>query len=363
MKTLSHLRVWPSVAAAFLPALIIANDSDLIVRSNQPDRQDGREAGIGVVLAAAGHYPQVIGLVPGSPAATNGALRRGTFILAIAEGRGDTHFTATRDLPVDQVAHLLRGEAGSPVSLQVTDSLPWELGSGRYTTIVLQRATVRAGDLAWLAGGGGLFRQSPAGEASAAVVALTNWWGPSTARQPDYESWKRIRVGMPKAIVQQILGRPLRVRDLLIFQDAADTWDYGCVEAASEVIPTDLTFSVGFRRGKVVSVEDPFDGVFSTNGVPTKPKLVTPVENSGFSHYPRILDLRWYPASGEYPVRYRIQLDALTAAGWATEEYESPRPFFCTTFLGCTNGRWRVRAINHLGAGDWSEYSHFEFKR
>jgi len=66
----------------------------------------------------------------------------------------------------------------------------------------------------------------------------------------------------------ELAGKPLRIRGEG-GTDAVRIADYGFHSFASAMVPVDMTFSVWFRQGRVVSVEDPFNGVFSTNGEPS----------------------------------------------------------------------------------------------
>ncbi len=167
---------------------------------------------------------------------------------------------------------------------------------------------------------------------------------------------------MTEAEVRELLGAPLRTRGGTL-AGSATIWDYGCVEKASQLTPVDLTFSIWLESGKVLACENPFDGAFSPDGSPTPVRLITPHGGDTFDQYPRIMDLRWYPASGEYPMSYEIQVDAATGSGWSSHSLTSAGPFISTTFKGQNNGRWRVRARNRLGYGPWSDYRSFRFTR
>jgi hypothetical protein len=73
--------------------------------------------GIGAALGVLEGHPVIGGLVPGTPAAISGQLAPGDRILAVAQGNG--MFVDVQNLPLANVANLLRGAAGTPVQLQV----------------------------------------------------------------------------------------------------------------------------------------------------------------------------------------------------------------------------------------------------
>jgi hypothetical protein len=110
---------------------------------------------------------------------------------------------------------------------------------------------------------------------------------------------------------------------------------------------------------------DPFNGRFSVDGSPTVPEIIIPADETVFSHYPRIVDCRWFPSSGVYPITYTFELGVKEDRGdrYLDEALDSdlPIPFFMTHFSGAQRGRFRVRARNRIGQSDWSVYHHFKF--
>ncbi|MDD3679767.1 MAG: hypothetical protein PHX72_02855, partial [Candidatus Shapirobacteria bacterium] len=80
--------------------------------------------------------------------------------------------------------------------------------------------------------------------------------------------------------------------------------------------------------------EDPFQGRFSTNGIPTTPVLIYPHTNTVFTHYPRVVDFRWYPASGEYPVEYQLEAGSVSVFTF--------EPHGAAWMPGMGTHRWRV---------------------
>ncbi len=188
------------------------------------------------------------------------------------------------------------------------------------------------------------------------------------AVQPDYAKWRQVRVGMDRDEVIALLGEPLvdRYRGGKPRRD--DPWyGYGFLELPMAPHPRTYSFLVGFNdQGKVFAQSDPFDGVFSTNGKPTRPRIIIPLEGSRFAHYPRVVDIRWFPASGEYPIRYSVEVAHGDPNGewWSDgEEYATDldMPFFTCEFAGSSPGRLRVKAHNALGESEWSDWRHFTF--
>jgi hypothetical protein len=193
---------------------------------------------------------------------------------------------------------------------------------------------------------------------AAGVLPATNGKRRSPAKdvsQPSYEAWKKISKGISETEVFSILGPPQEkdMRHLI----GGYTWHYGTVVPKSQVMPEPYEFLVWFLMGRVSGTEDPFDGHFSADSLPTTPILIHPQDGEVFAHYPRFVDLRWYPSSGQYPMRYEIEIDNALAEKATTEPYVSAR------VSGVTTVRWRVRAVNTKGTSDWSELRTFESKR
>lgn len=186
-------------------------------------------------------------------------------------------------------------------------------------------------------------------------------------RQPDYKRWQSIKIGMSRIEVIARLGRPLRDPYL---SPQPEFSVYGYLQMP--LMPHIRTYYFYIQYDEELRVEskaDPFGGVFSIDGKPSRPIILAPTPGAEFCHYPRIVDLRWHPVSGKYPMRYEIEIGY---GEFGTEDPEffdeiqetsHPFPYYVTEFSGDSPGRFRVRAINSLGKGKWSEHRHFDFSR
>jgi hypothetical protein len=185
--------------------------------------------------------------------------------------------------------------------------------------------------------------------------------------QPDYIAWKAVRVGMTRSDVVGLLGPPLDdiYRGGRAKPDDA-YYSYGYLQMPMVPHPRTFSFLVGFdSQGTVFTKIDPFHGTFSENGKPSIPEIITPFAGATFSHYPRILDMRWYPSSGHYPITYAVEFGYCPREGtcYCDKLIESTLPFpsFITSFGGAQPGRFRIKAQNEFGESDWSDYRYFEF--
>jgi carboxyl-terminal processing protease len=73
--------------------------------------------GIGAMLRTEDGYAKIESLVPGGPAQTDGRLKVGDRITAVAQGTGE--FTDVRDMRLDKVVEQIRGKKGTKVRLLV----------------------------------------------------------------------------------------------------------------------------------------------------------------------------------------------------------------------------------------------------
>ena len=99
-------------------------------------RQDttGKFAGLGITVAIKDSYPVVISPIEGTPAARVG-LQPGDLIVGI-EGRN------TRDMPLDEIVNILRGEPGTQVRIKVADSAG--MTSAREETITREVIKIKS---------------------------------------------------------------------------------------------------------------------------------------------------------------------------------------------------------------------------
>lgn len=187
--------------------------------------------------------------------------------------------------------------------------------------------------------------------------------------QPNYQKWQLITVGMDEAEVNRLVGPPLergsedpKLGDVYVCV-------YGRLGFDRRLFPEPYTFYVIFQNGthRVFQVVDPFEGDFAgPDGWPTIPKLIYPADRAEFDHYPRYLDLRWKPSSGIYPMEYEVQTNAHPDQGWSSRNvrtYGTDVPYLAITWVGRNAGTWRVRAINGVGASQWSEERTLRFDR
>lgn len=236
---------------------------------------------------------------------------------------------------------------------------------------------------------------------------------------PDVTKWAKLELGMSPDDVRGLLGRPLEgegtgdpdyvspqtIADLVAQrlsveetnaaareynaiclqagQTFVESWIYGWLKLGDgELIRT--FFRVAFQDRKVFAFGDAFGGGrnrhdchvearLSRDGRPTAPRLLTPYDNAVFTHTPSIVDFRWLPSCGEYPLEYVVEFTASdveidAASGTATHVWLDDRPSRRSTKLphialnpSSERCRWRVRAKNRLGTSDWSKYREFQF--
>ena len=202
--------------------------------------------------------------------------------------------------------------------------------------------------------------------------------------QPDYAAWARIQEKMAEAEVLRILGEPIGRRgppkkdpwtsDSVV---RASTWVYGRIDFRSLLVPQPDEFYIAIGNGQVYAKHDPFGGRLSTDGKPTVPRLIYPASGAAYDHYPRYLDLRWYPSSGRYPMHYIVEKQwgnifprerngaVVPERVWEPHSISSYRvdiPYLLILHGGANPGRWRVKAVNAIGESDWSEHREYAFR-
>lgn len=189
---------------------------------------------------------------------------------------------------------------------------------------------------------------------------------PTEIVQPDYQKWQAVQVGMTREEVVALLGPPREDNYRGPTRPDSPQWQYGYLQLPMLPHPRTYVFDVCFDDDRVWHKSDPFHGRFSSDGRPTVPEIMTPHDRTVFSHYPRIIDMRWYPSSGVYPMTYAVEIGHGSPRDEdryydQLRDSDLPAPFLTTSFVGAQPGRFRVQAKNELGESDWSEYRYFEF--
>ena len=232
--------------------------------------------------------------------------------------------------------------------------------------------------------------------------------------QPDLVKWRQLKVGMTEAAVTALLGQPYQKDP----RPAPDTdpkmihvyvWRYGEISFKSFTTQGSFEFVVKFHEGLVEEISDPWNGKFSTDGIPTVPELMLPKAGQTLDHYPRFMDFRWQPSSGVYPIEYEVLIQVMEVdqhdaehfedyiretvdhnradqkqAGKSQKEMDETAAWFARdlrqkqgvmetysfrthdiylpyTWVGANTGRWRVRAVNEKGTSDWTAWRYFKF--
>jgi hypothetical protein len=149
------------------------------------------------------------------------------------------------------------------------------------------------------------------------------------------------------------------------------------IDFKSPLVPQPDEFRIDIGNGKVHAKHDPFGAPLSTNGRPAVPRLIYPASDASYDHYPRYLDLRWYPSSGRYPMHYIVEKQwgnilprerngaVVPERVWephSISRYRVDIPYLLVHHTGANPGRWRVKSVNALGEGDWSEHREFAFR-
>jgi hypothetical protein len=188
--------------------------------------------------------------------------------------------------------------------------------------------------------------------------------------QPDYQAWAAVQIGMTRDEVVTLLGPPHHDRYHGGKPKRDDAYySYGYIQLPYVHHPRTYSFTIGFdENGFVFYKGDPFGGRFSMDGSPVVPEIITPLDQSVFNHYPRVVDLRWYPSSGVYPVSYTCAIGHFCPLAELWSEHETIddgliSTFHTTVFVGGQPGRIRLKATNAVGESDWSEYRYFRFLR
>lgn len=217
--------------------------------------------------------------------------------------------------------------------------------------------------------------------------------------QPDSAAWAAAtREGLTEAEVLQILGEPIErehppvrpehmsqeewdsvpASERQWYQDVilADTcygWRYGRLDFRSPSVPITYDFVIYFRRGRVMMWSSPFDPPLSRSGVPTAPTPLLPMNQVVFDSRVDVLDFRWGPPAGLYPMTFTLEFvggydtniegedgELTPKREWFDpERLVSGVPHLAVPNPGFEHWRWRLKAHNTLGEGPWSTWQSF----
>ncbi len=97
--------------------------------------------GIGAVLTTEDGYAKIRELVPGGPAATDGRLKEGDRVSAVAQGDGD--FVETVDMKLDKVVEMIRGKENTVVRLRVIPTTATDPSERKVVEITRQKVKLK----------------------------------------------------------------------------------------------------------------------------------------------------------------------------------------------------------------------------
>ena len=182
-----------------------------------------------------------------------------------------------------------------------------------------------------------------------------------TIVRPDLVRWSRVRVGMTKAEVQALLGEPHSELEGVRMETDGDSWLYGYVTVPGLAFSTPYVFHVSFAEGRVKSVESCIDRESAIGPEPGVPNILVPGAGHLFTHYPRIIDVRWTPVPGDLPMSFQLEYATGFRGEWGESvpiSVEEAHVAICLPGAGMA--RVRVRGVNAHGAGPWSRWRVFE---
>lgn len=201
---------------------------------------------------------------------------------------------------------------------------------------------------------------------------------------PQLNSWLDVVPGMTETEVRGILGEPLTSETPMAGIDPDVVrlyrWSYGRLPIDSPLVPAEFQFNLYFHEGRVREIEEPFERnslALPRWPAPSVPRPISPESGHVLRHYPRIVDFRWLPSVGEYPVSYQIEvaMEEPSLLDGAPTEHDDKKyfgdrryvvvsscadvPYFCTELPGKQHYAWRVKAVNQHGESDWSSTTIF----
>jgi hypothetical protein len=212
----------------------------------------------------------------------------------------------------------------------------------------------------------------------APVILLLTLTCGAAGQSIDLAKWQRLKVGMTEAEAIAIMGQPAS-RDKPAGN--RDRLFYLTIVPKGQLFQSALAFLlwIDTDTGRINSIETPACGGVAKSGAPGRPEIFIPLPNSRFSYYPRFLDIRWCPPSGDYPMTYDVGVELenfklVNGQSVRTNTYRPVRvvepsdfktavPYLNYVFDGAQKGRVRVRGANSYGTGPWSDYVGFEFLR
>ncbi|WP_425399467.1 hypothetical protein [Aeoliella sp.] len=204
-------------------------------------------------------------------------------------------------------------------------------------------------------------------EAQAPPVGLSQ----STTDQqlPNLVAWQMIERGTSYDTVLARLGEPLNhesaIRELEQFGGTA-VLEYGSPLKQSPLWPNPPSFKVWIRGSSmtVLSKEWPYGPNVDVSELPAVPELILPSAEAHFHHYPRYIDVRWFPAAAEGNVSYEVEHAILMGIGkWRSDVHKTAECYYVAMHGGANKGRIRVRSVDGDKRSQWSEWRNFDFDR
>lgn len=203
--------------------------------------------------------------------------------------------------------------------------------------------------------------------------------GSDDSRFPDPIAWVKVRPGMSEEDVLKLLGEPIKKESPRENTEENQIWlyrwCYGHLPIDVAHVPAHFEFELLLHRGKVCLTVQPFevnDPTVLLGPRPSLPRMIYPQEGQTFVHYPRIVDFRWQPSVGDYPISYEVEIQAVESADDSSApmdvEWRQPLstrvdiPYLSTELPGTTRYRWRVKARNRYGESEWTGFATFTFR-